>query len=54
MRELRERARGNPEELARNLLAARGVERTARAWAGAVDEVEYRLMIQAFLGGLQE
>lgn len=54
MKELRERARGNPYEQARNWLAARGVERTARAMVGALEEVEYRTAILTFLGGLKE
>jgi len=35
-----------------NLLAARGVERSPRAIAGALDEVEYRNTVLAFLKGL--
>lgn len=49
---LRERARSNFVEKARNLLACRGVEKTPRALAGAIDEVEYRERIMAFLGGI--
>lgn len=34
------------------MLASRGVERTPRAMAGAMEDVVYRAKILAFLGGL--
>lgn len=52
MRRHRERARGSIEQMARNWLAANGVEPTPRAWAGACDIVEAREEIRAFLSGL--